>query len=100
MPGTWQQVALWVICLSPLWGSLLWHTWELSVRPRPIPVDDIKALADNMVAKHGRHAEEMAYAEEDRAWRYSESFEQGKWHRVRRELRRRCETGEWEGPDE
>lgn len=44
--------------------------------------------------KYGPLAEEMAFIEEDRAWRYSEAFEQGKWHRVRRELWRRCEAGD------
>jgi hypothetical protein len=28
----------------------------------------------------------MAFVEEDRAWRYSESFEQGKWRRVRKRI--------------
>jgi hypothetical protein len=32
----------------------------------------------------------MAFIEEDHAWRRSEPFEQGKWRRVRRELRRRA----------
>lgn len=86
--------------LSPVWGTLLWHTWELSIRPRLIPVGDINALADEMIAKHGPRAEELAFAEEDRAWRYSETFEQGKWHRVRRELWRRYESGEWGGPED
>jgi hypothetical protein len=30
----------------------------------------------------------MAFAEEDRAWRYSDSFEQGKWRRVRKTIQR------------
>jgi len=84
----------------PHLGHVLWHTWELSIRPRLIPVGDINALADEMIAKHGPRAEELAFAEEDRAWRYSETFEQGKWHRVRRELWRRYETGEWGGPED
>jgi hypothetical protein len=66
----------------------------------PVPASVIKALADEMIAKHGARAEELAFAEEDRTWRYSETFEQGKWHRVRRELWRRYETGEWEGPED
>jgi hypothetical protein len=53
-----------------------------------------------MIANHGPRAEEIAFIEEDRAWRYSETFEQGTWHRVRRELWRRYEAGDWEGPDD
>jgi hypothetical protein len=32
----------------------------------------------------------MAFVEEDRAWRYSDTFEQEKWRRVRRAMRRRA----------
>jgi len=90
---------IWVIGSSPIWGAFLWHTWNLSIRPRLIPVGEVKALADELIAEHGQRAEEIAFIEEDRAWRYSETLQQGKWHRVRRELWRRYETGEWEGPD-
>ena len=89
---------IWLIALSPVWGTLVWHTWELSIRPRLIPSGDIKALADELIARHGLRADEIAVIEEDRAWRYSHTFDQGKWQRVRRELRRRYEAGEWVGP--
>lgn len=95
-----MELSGWIIggiASLPIWGTLLWHTWELSIRPRLIPVGEIMALADELIAKHGPRAEEMAFIEEDRAWRYSEAFQQGKWHRVRRELWRRYEAGEWEG---
>src|SRR5690554_1248493 len=88
------------IATSPIWGTLLWHTWGLSIRPRLIPVGNIKAAADDLAAKYGPCAEEIAFMEEDRAWRYSEIFEQGRWHRIRRELWRRYEAGEWEGPED
>ena len=32
----WVQLAIWIVCLSPIWGTLLWHTWELSI---PSPAD-------------------------------------------------------------
>ena len=38
-------------------------------------------------------AEEVAVTNEDRAWRYSDPFEQGKSRRVRHELWRRFEGG-------
>jgi len=92
------EIAIWIVCLSPIWGAFLWHKWESSVRPHLIPVGEIKNLADKLISEHGQRAEEMAFIEEDRAWRYSETFQQGKWHRVRRELWRRYEVGEWCGP--
>jgi hypothetical protein len=79
---------IWVVGTFPIWGTLLWHIWDLSIRPRLIPVGDIKALADDMIANHGPRAEEIAFIEEDRAWRYSETFEQGKWRRVRKHIER------------
>jgi hypothetical protein len=42
-----------------------------------------------MLARHRRRAEEMAFIEEDRAWRYSQSFERGKWLRVRKRIKER-----------
>mgnify|MGYP006921600374 CR=1 FL=1 len=67
----------------------LWHVWDFRIRPLIIPKTEIKAIADELIAKHGPRAEEIAYIEEDRAWRYCDTFQQGKWRRVRRELRRR-----------
>lgn len=77
-------------------GVVVWHAWEFRLRPLFIPKSEIKAVVDDLIAKHGPDAEEKAYAEEDRAWRYSDTYEQGKWRRVRRELWRRYEAGEWE----
>lgn len=81
----WLLVGL---ALSPIWGAFLWELWEGGIRPRLIPASEIDALAASMLARHGDRAEEMAFVEEDRAWRYSESFEQGKWRRVRKCLER------------
>jgi hypothetical protein len=53
-----------------------------------VPASEIDALAASMLARHGDRAEEMVFVEEDRAWRYSESFQQGKWRRVRKRLER------------
>jgi hypothetical protein len=68
--------------------SLLWELWEGSIRPLLVPRKEIDALSAAMLARHGDRAEEMAFVEEDRAWRYSESFEQGKWRRVRKGIER------------
>ena len=77
-------------------GVAIWQAWDFRLRPLFIPKAEINAMVDELIAKYGRRAEEMAYTEEDRAWRYSNTYEQGKWHRVRRELWRRYEAGEWE----
>ena len=70
--------------------------WQIRIRPMLVPRAEIDKLADELINKHGERAEEFAAIEEDRAWRYSQYFEQGKWRRVRKELWRRYETGEWE----
>lgn len=88
-----------VVAATPLGATVLRHVWELSIRPRLIPADEIAALADEMIARYGPRTEEIAFMEEDRAWRYAATFQQGRWHRVRRGLWRRHEAGEWGGPD-
>ncbi|MCZ7479566.1 hypothetical protein [Rhizobium rhizogenes] len=70
---------------------LLWVTWKSCIRPMFIVDVEIKRIADELVQQHGERAAEIALIEEDRAWRYSQNFEQGKWRRVRAELRRRKE---------
>ena len=72
---------------SPIWGALLWVLWEGSIRPRLIPRGEIDLLAASMLDRYGPRTAEMAFIEEDRAWRYSQSFERGKW-RVRRRIER------------
>lgn len=67
----------------------LWVEWQGRIRPLLIPRAEIERLADDLFDKHGDRAEEFAAIEEDRAWRYSQNFEQGKWRRVRKELERR-----------
>lgn len=77
-------------------GVIGWHTWVHSLRPLFIPKSDIDRMADVLIAEHGSRAEEMAFMEEDRAWRYSNTLKQGIWRRVRLELQRRFDAGEWE----
>lgn len=67
----------------------LWVEWQGRIRPLFIPRSEIERLADELVTAYGDRAEELAAIEEDRAWRYSQNFEQGKWRRVRKELERR-----------
>jgi hypothetical protein len=67
-------------------AAYLWLEWQTRIRPLLLPSSEIKRLADDLIERHGERAEEFAAMEEDRAWRYSRSFEQRKWRRVRREL--------------
>lgn len=70
-------------------GAFLSVEWQGRIRPLLIPRPEIERLADELIHKHGARAEEIAFIEEDRAWRYSQNLEQGKWRRVRKELERR-----------
>lgn len=83
-----KQVAIWIIlaaCLAPVWGTLQ-ELWEGGVRPRLVPRGIIDGAAAAILARHGDRAEQMALIAEDRAWRYSESFKQGCWRRVRKRI--------------
>jgi hypothetical protein len=87
----WEQVLKWLLialATSPMWGTLIWVIWEGSIKPRIIPKAEIVALATSQIESYGANAAEMTSIQEDRAWRYSESFEQGKWKRVRQEIDR------------
>jgi len=82
----WTGVGL---ATAPIWGALVWELWQAGIRPRLIPNAEIDALAAATLARYGDKAGEMALIEEDRAWRRSDGFEQGKWRRVRTRMRRR-----------
>ncbi len=80
--------------LSPIWAALVWELWEAGIRPRLIPAAEVNALAAAMLARYGDQAGDMAFIEEDRAWRYSDGFAQGRWRRVRKRTRR-CRDSMW-----
>lgn len=81
-----KQDLLWWICIAigtaPAWGALFWTIWEGQIRPRFIPTHKIEAEADQLISSFGNQALEIAEIQEDRAWRYANSFEQTKWRRV------------------
>lgn len=80
------KIAFWfaiAAALSSVWGALLWEIWEGVVRLRMLPQKEIDALARQMIAEYGQRAADSAFANEDRAWRYSDRFERAKWRRVR-----------------
>jgi hypothetical protein len=70
----------------PIWAALALEVWLGVIRPRLIDQAEIDALAADLARRHGVRAAELAFIEEDRAWRYSDNFERGKWKRVRLHL--------------
>jgi hypothetical protein len=88
--GPWIFFGLFVLAIAG------WEMWQFRIRPMLIPKTKIDAMVDALIARYGPDAEEMTYGEEDRAWRYSDTFKQGVLRRVRRELWRRYDAGEWE----
>ncbi|MEM6382005.1 MAG: hypothetical protein AAF739_04965 [Pseudomonadota bacterium] len=86
-----------VVLVAGVFGLVgLWQLWRFRLKPLFIPKADIDRMVDALIAEHGERAEDVAMMEEDRAWRRSEALKQGIWRRVRRELWRRYEAGEWE----
>src|SRR5689334_7668969 len=84
-----KQALIWCgigAATSPIWGTVVWVIWEGSIRPRLIPDGEIESLAAAMLRLYGEKAAEVAFMEEDWAWRYSRPFQQGKWRRVRKRM--------------
>lgn len=75
-----------VLFVGPIIG---WEIWQGILRPRLMGRAVLNRLVDEMLTKHGERAEDMAFTMEHRAWYDSDTFEQGKWRRVRKELQRR-----------
>ncbi|MBA8877558.1 hypothetical protein [Phyllobacterium myrsinacearum] len=80
---------IFIIGSSPIWGTLLFHEWEASIKPWLVPKDKIMEMTDMLLAKHGARAGYRALIEEEHAWRCGDMVQQGIWRRVYRELQRR-----------
>jgi hypothetical protein len=87
----WLAIA---IALSPIVIGIGWAVVEGSILPRLVPRAEIEAIADEVMRKHPDDPEEWAFMEEHAAWYRSLSFEQGKWHRIRKAIRRRLLAGD------
>ena len=90
-----RQALVWAgigLATAPIWGAFIWELWEAGIRPRLIPAAEIDALTAAMLARYSGNAGKMAFIEEDRAWRYSDGFAQGRWRRVRKRTRRRRDS--------
>jgi len=78
----WEAI---ILALSPLTGpqDLLWqHIAETRL-------DEIERLAAEIMQRSLGDPVEAAFVEEQNAWYRSETFEQGKWRRVKLELEKR-----------
>jgi hypothetical protein len=80
----WLWWGLAVVCTAPIWGTFIWFLNELYIRPLLIPKAEIERLADALRRNYPTDPAEAAFTEEQNAWYRSDTFEQGKWRRVRR----------------
>lgn len=84
-----------IFALSPIVLAVGWVIYDMEIRPRLVPRAEIEAMADEVMRKHPEDPEEWAFMEEESAWYRSHTFEQGKWHRVRKVIRRRLLSGDY-----
>ncbi len=82
------------LAVSPIALGVGWVVYEGLIRPRLIPRAQIEASADEVMRNHPEDPEEWAFMEEHAAWHRSNAFEQGKWRRVRKVIRRRLLSGD------
>ncbi|PWR19049.1 hypothetical protein [Zavarzinia compransoris] len=82
----WLAVAA---ALSPIAAGLGWAVVEGVILPRLVSRAEIEALADAVLRDHPDAPEAWAAMEEHAAWHRSLGFEQAKWRRIRKALRRR-----------
>lgn len=78
-----------VLAASPVILAAGAEIWAGAIRPRLVPSPEIDRLADEMLARYPDDPEQAAFREEEHYWYRCDSFEQWKWHRVRRAVRRR-----------
>ncbi|MEW7008133.1 hypothetical protein [Lentilitoribacter sp. EG35] len=64
----------------------IWEWFQLHIRPLFITKSEIGRKADELLDRYGGDAERIAFIEEDRTMRYTDTYQQGVWKRVRKEL--------------
>jgi hypothetical protein len=85
----WRSIIWWgmvVVCTVPIWGTLIWFLNELYIRPLLIPKAEIERMAEELRRSDPADTVEAAFIKEQNAWYRGETFEQGKWQRVKRFL--------------
>jgi hypothetical protein len=79
---------MWYIII--LIGAVIaFELFALYVAPYFIPRGAIDLIIEDLIADHGDKALDVAIAREDWAQQDTDTFERGKWRRVRRELEKR-----------
>lgn len=86
----YSEIAVFIGIPAAIWA---YCSYEFHAARRRLKGFEVDAIIHELIARHGDRAEDVAYTNEDRAWRYSDTREQGKWRRVRDELRRRSAQG-------
>lgn len=81
--NTWWTVMC--IATAPIWGTFLWHTYTIRLRPLLVSRECIRALVEIMLRQED--PEHAAFLREQAAWCRGDTVEQGVWRRVRVELR-------------
>ena len=82
-----------IFALLPIVLAIAWVFYDMEIRPRLVPREEIEAMAEKVMREHPEDPEEWAFMEEESAWYRSHTFEQGKWHRVRKVIRLRLLAG-------
>jgi hypothetical protein len=88
----WREIIWWGLmaaCTAPIWGTLIWFVNELYIRPLLIPKAEIERLAHEIMRRNPNDPIDAAFTEEQNAWYRSDTFEQGKWRRIRKEVGKR-----------
>ena len=67
----------------------LFELYAYLVAPYLLPQDVIDLIVEDLILQHGDKALDAAIVREDWAKQDTDTFEQGKWRRVRRELEKR-----------
>lgn len=67
----------------------LFELYALFVAPYLLPQDVIDLIVEDLILQHGDKASDAAIAREDWAKQDTDTFQQGKWRRIRRELEKR-----------
>jgi hypothetical protein len=88
------EIAGWLLLglgLSPVFIAIGWDVWQHDIRPRLLPAADIDRLVAETIARDPHDPEGAAMHEQANHWYRCDPFEQGKWRRVRRAIRRRLQ---------
>ncbi|MGJ8529396.1 hypothetical protein [Maritalea sp.] len=67
----------------------LFELYAYFVAPYLLPQETIDLIIEDLIEQHGDKALDAAIAREDWAQQDTDTFEQGKWRRIRRELMKR-----------